>query len=184
MRSRRSRPCGDPRAPRLGRVSTDRETPHPHGRKCCTSAGKADYTRLEAHLRRYTARNTFDFFIHEDLGRFLDRELDFYLKSDIMHLDDVENEAASRVEQYLITANDGQREEWVRLFAIDAIKGDLTTPRYRTPLAEAFLKAHPTLVVAMRHFHAALKQRLLEAIGDVDEITDGLLIHSENFQVL
>ena len=110
--------------------------------------------------------------------------MDFYLKSDIMHLDDVENEAASRVEQYLITANDGQREEWVRLFAIDAIKGDLTTPRYRTPLAEAFLKAHPTLVVAMRHFHAALKQRLLEAIGDVDEITDGLLIHSENFQVL
>jgi adenine-specific DNA-methyltransferase len=74
--------------------------------------------------------------------------------------------------------------KWVRLFAIDAIKGDLTTLRYCTPLAEAFLKAHPTLVVAMRHFHAALKRRLLEAIGDVDEITDGLLIHSENFQVL
>ena len=29
---------------------------------------KADYTQLEAHLRRYTARNTFDYFIHKDLG--------------------------------------------------------------------------------------------------------------------
>ncbi|MGV7931038.1 MAG: DNA methyltransferase [Spirochaetota bacterium] len=61
----------------------------------------ADYTRLEAHLRRYTARNTFDYFIHKDLGTFLRRELDFYIKNEVMHLDDVENESAPRVEQYL-----------------------------------------------------------------------------------
>lgn len=62
---------------------------------------QADYTRLEAHLRRYTARNTFDYFIHKDLGGFLRRELDFYIKSEVMHLDDVENETAPKVEQYL-----------------------------------------------------------------------------------
>ncbi|MCC7280320.1 MAG: site-specific DNA-methyltransferase [Chromatiaceae bacterium] len=62
---------------------------------------KADYSRLEAHLRRYTARNTFDYFIHKDLGTFLRRELDFYIKNEVMHLDDVENETAPRVEQYL-----------------------------------------------------------------------------------
>jgi adenine-specific DNA-methyltransferase len=66
-----------------------------------TSGEKADYTRLDAHLRRYTARNTFDYFIHKDLGAFLRRELDFYIKNEIMHLDDVENETAPRVEQYL-----------------------------------------------------------------------------------
>ena len=60
---------------------------------------KADYSRLEAHLRRYTARNTFDYFIHKDLGGFLRRELDFYIKNEVMHLDDVENESAPRVEQ-------------------------------------------------------------------------------------
>ena len=65
------------------------------------SSEKADYTRLEAHLRRYTARNTFDYFIHKDLGGFLRRELDFYIKNEVMHLDDVENETAPRVEQYL-----------------------------------------------------------------------------------
>jgi adenine-specific DNA-methyltransferase len=62
---------------------------------------QADYTRLEAHLRRYTARNTFDYFIHKDLGGFLRRELDFYIKNEVIHLDDVENETAPKVEQYL-----------------------------------------------------------------------------------
>jgi len=62
---------------------------------------RAEYSRLEAHLRRYAARNTFDYFIHKDLGAFLRRELDFYIKNEVMHLDDVENESAPRVEQYL-----------------------------------------------------------------------------------
>lgn len=66
-----------------------------------TSGEKADYTRLEAHIKRYTARNTFDYFIHKDLNGFLRRELDFYIKNEVMHLDDVENETVPRVEQYL-----------------------------------------------------------------------------------
>lgn len=61
----------------------------------------ADYSRLAAHLNRYTARNTFDYFIHKDLGGFLRRELDFYIKNEVMHLDDIESETAPRVEQYL-----------------------------------------------------------------------------------
>ena len=65
------------------------------------SGERTDYSRLEAHLKRYTARNTFDYFIHKDLGTFLRRELDFYIKNEVMHLDDVENETAPRVEQYL-----------------------------------------------------------------------------------
>jgi adenine-specific DNA-methyltransferase len=58
-------------------------------------------TLLEKHLTEYTARNTFDYFIHKDLGGFLRRELDFFIKNEIMHLDDIEHESAPRVEQYL-----------------------------------------------------------------------------------
>jgi adenine specific DNA methylase Mod/very-short-patch-repair endonuclease len=58
-------------------------------------------TLLEKHLTDYTARNTFDYFIHKDLGGFLRRELDFYIKNEVMHLDDIESETAPRVEQYL-----------------------------------------------------------------------------------
>jgi adenine-specific DNA-methyltransferase len=61
----------------------------------------AEATRLRVHLDRYTGRNTFDYFIHKDLGGFLQRELDFYIKNEVMHLDDVENESAPRVETYL-----------------------------------------------------------------------------------
>ncbi|MFH0999035.1 MAG: DNA methyltransferase [Pseudomonadota bacterium] len=203
-----------------------------------TASGEmADYTRLEAHLRRYTARNTFDYFIHKDLGGFLRRELDFYIKNEVMHLDDVENETALRVEQYLskikvirkiagkiidflaqiedfqkklwlkkklvvetqycitlgcipeefyteIAANDAQHEEWVKLYAIDEIKGDLITPGYSKKLEPEFMKANPTLVVDTRHFDANFTARLLEAVGDVGAQTDGVLFHSENFQAL
>ncbi|OQC40773.1 MAG: DNA methylase [Acidobacteria bacterium ADurb.Bin051] len=208
-----------------------------------TDGTASDATRLRVHLDRYTARNTFDYFIHKDLGGFLRRELDFYIKNEVMHLDDVENESAPRVEQYLskikvirriagkiitflaqledfqkklwlkkkfvtetswcirlgvipeafhpeIAANDAQREEWVRLHAIDALQptaGSLLepgTPGYSVPLTVEFLKAHPTLMVDTRHFDAAFTARLLEAIGDVDEQTDGVLLHSENFQAL
>ena len=46
-------------------------------------------TTLEHHLRQYTRRNTSDFFIHKDLKRFLDRELDFYLKSEALNIDEI-----------------------------------------------------------------------------------------------
>ena len=202
-----------------------------------SSGERADYTRLEAHLKRYTARNTFDYFIHKDLGTFLRRELDFYIKNEVMHLDDVESETAPRVDQYLskikvirkiagkviaflaqledfqkklwlkkkfvvetqwcimvrcipeafyaeIAANEAQREEWVKLFAIDEMKGDLMKPGYSTALKPDFLKAHSTLVVDTRHFDGAFTARLLEAMGDVEEQADGTLFHSENFQAL
>jgi adenine-specific DNA-methyltransferase len=58
-------------------------------------------TVLEKHLTQYTARNTFDYFIHRDLGGFLRRELDFFIKNEIMHLDDIEHESVPKVEQYV-----------------------------------------------------------------------------------
>ena len=48
-------------------------------------------TLLEKYLTDYTTKNTADYFIHKDLGGFLRRELDFYIKNEVMHLDDVQN---------------------------------------------------------------------------------------------
>ncbi|MCR4436128.1 MAG: site-specific DNA-methyltransferase [Clostridiales bacterium] len=58
-------------------------------------------TLLGKHLTDYTARNTFDYFIHKDLGGFLRRELDFYLKNEVMFLDDLDTEHEVRIEQYI-----------------------------------------------------------------------------------
>lgn len=65
------------------------------------SRGREASTLLERHLKRYTARNTFDYFIHRDLGGFLNRELDFFLKSEVMHLEDLDTTSEVRAETYL-----------------------------------------------------------------------------------
>lgn len=49
-------------------------------------------TLLEKHINDFTARNSFDYFIHKDLGGFLSRELDFYIKNEVLFLDDINTE--------------------------------------------------------------------------------------------
>jgi len=195
-----------------------------------------DRTLLERHLTEYTARNTFDYFIHKDLGGFLRRELDFYIKNEVMYLDDIESDSAPHVERYLakvkamrriahkvidlltqlenfqkklwlkkkfvvdtnycvtldrvpeelyaeIAANDAQRGEWVRLFAIDEIERDLARKGFSSPLTIEFLKDNPFLMVDTKFFHQEFKDKLLAGFDDLEEI-EGLLIHSENFQAL
>jgi adenine-specific DNA-methyltransferase len=62
---------------------------------------KDSRTIFQKHLRSYTAKHLFDYFIHKDLGGFLRRELDFYVKNEVMHLDDIENSTAEKAEEYL-----------------------------------------------------------------------------------
>lgn len=200
-------------------------------------------TLLERQLNRYTARNTFDYFIHKDLGKFLRRELDFYIKNDVIYLDDIEEQDEAKTKEYLtkakvirkiarkiitflaqiedfqkklylkkkfvveanycitldrvpeamyaeIAANDAQREEWVRLFAIDEIEstdGDLVnagTLAYSVPLTVEFLKQNPFLVLDTAFFSAEFKELLIGNINGLDEELDGLIIHSDNYQAL
>jgi len=196
-----------------------------------------DRTLLEKHLEDYTRRNTQDYFIHKDLGKFLRRELDFFIKNEIMHLDNIENESAPRVEQYLsrikvirqiahriidflaqiedfqkklwlkkkfvvetnycitldrvpeelypeIAANDAQREEWVHLFAIDEIRGDMFKSEYSKPLTVEFLQENPYLVVDTIFFDEDFKQRLFSEQDNLDDSLNGLLLHSENTQAI
>jgi adenine-specific DNA-methyltransferase len=45
---------------------------------------------LEKALNHYTAKNSTDYFMNKDLGGFLRRELDFYIKNEVMNLDDLQ----------------------------------------------------------------------------------------------
>lgn len=195
---------------------------------------KKPLTLLGKHLKAYVAKNTFDYFIHKDLGGFLSRELDFYIKNEVMHLDDVDTTDERKAETWLaqvraikrvgkviidflaqienfqkklwlkkkfvlstnycitldrvpeefypeIAANDAQREEWVRLFAIDELVIDLEHQQpYSVPLTMDFLKQNQNLVLDTKFFDDVFKERLLESIDNLDEQCDGLLIHSEN----
>ena len=194
----------------------------------------ANRTLLEKHLTDYTAKNSFDYFIHKDLGGFLCRELDFYIKNEVMLLDDLDVQhiesqlniikaiklvgekiirllaqledfqkklwlkkkfvvqsdyciTLDRVPRELypeILANDRQREEWVRLFAIDEIKGDLVTEAYSVPLTMEFLEQNPFLVLDTAFFSKQFKHKLVACMENIDRDCNGLLINSENFQAL
>lgn len=50
---------------------------------------KADYSILQGQLNNYTKKNSFDYFIHKDLGGFLNRELDYYIKNELLDWDDL-----------------------------------------------------------------------------------------------
>lgn len=200
---------------------------------------KADYNRLRAHLNRYFGRNTFDYFIHKNIGGFLRRELDFYIKNEVMMLDDIENESAPRVEQYLskikvirriagkiitflaqledfqralwlkkkfvvetqycvaikeipeeflpeIVANAAQWAEWESLHHLPELtnENDSLFTKKVTLKSPEFLKETPSLMIDTRHFDADFTARLLDALGDLDTKTRGVLFHSENFQAL
>ncbi len=73
--------------------------------------GDDPITFLEYHLRQYTRRNTSDFFIHKDLKRFLTRELDFYLKNEVVQLDGLE------------TGSEAQAESWFQTFRLLKLAG-------------------------------------------------------------
>lgn len=49
-------------------------------------------TLLQKHLGDYTAKYSFDYFIHKDLGGFLRRELDFFIKNEVLFIDDLDTE--------------------------------------------------------------------------------------------
>ncbi|MBV5342066.1 site-specific DNA-methyltransferase, partial [bacterium] len=58
-------------------------------------------TLLEKHINDYVSRNSFDYFIHKDLGAFLRRELDFYLKNEVLFIDDINARRPEEFLQYL-----------------------------------------------------------------------------------
>jgi len=48
-----------------------------------------DQNLLLQHLHRYARKNNYDFFIHKNLKAFLQRELDYYIKSELVQVDDL-----------------------------------------------------------------------------------------------
>jgi adenine-specific DNA-methyltransferase len=198
---------------------------------------KKTKTLLEKHLEAYVAKNTFDYFIHKNLKEFLTRELDLYIKNEIIHLDDIDTINEKRVGTYLakvkaikrvgkiiidfltqiedfqrklwlkkkfvvstdwcitldkidemffseIIANKSQLKEWIDLYAIDGITNGSDTVAFSEPITKEFLRQNMNLIVDTKHFSTEFKERLVASINDIDVKTNGLMIHSENFQAL
>ncbi len=66
-----------------------------------------EVSTLKKHLRTYTKRNTADFFIHKDLRKFLNRELDVYIKNEVIPLSEL---ILSKNKTFLIKHRERERE--------------------------------------------------------------------------
>jgi adenine-specific DNA-methyltransferase len=80
-----------------------------------------------------------------------------------------------------VLANKAQLEEWKVLYALEP-KSDLFNLKGK--INEYVLEQNPTLVMDTRHFTPDFSARLLVSIENLDEWTDGVLIHGENLQAL
>jgi adenine-specific DNA-methyltransferase len=214
-------------------------------------------TLLEKHLNDYTAKYSFDYFIHKDLGGFLRRELDFFIKNEILFIDDLDTdhvrasiskvkvikEIGHKVIAFLeqlenfqkklwlkkkfvvetgycctldkvpeelypaIVENKAQIAEWEKLGFLttegteehrekqeENLFSGLDSPSdseglpLRTSASSAvnsdFLKANPFLVLDTAFYDQEFTEKLLASFDSLEAATDGLLVHSENFQAL
>ena len=182
------------------------------------------------HLTNYTTKNTADYFIHKDLGKFLNNELDFYIKNEVMHLDNVVNsESFAEIERslaivkclrligrelidFLASLEDFQKRLWLKKkFVVDShycvtldrvdnsLYGEIADNQlqweqweslgFRDAIGQAWgdvsaLSSFPFLMVDTSLFSGEFKAKLLRGMDDVDGQTDGVIIHSDNFQGL
>ncbi|WP_311418237.1 site-specific DNA-methyltransferase [Haemophilus parahaemolyticus] len=185
-------------------------------------------TLLEKYLTDYTAKNTADYFIHKNLEKFLNQELDFYIKNEVMNLDNIQDSTDfSHIEQnlqtiktiktvakeiiaFLAQLEDFQKKLWLKkkfvagcyyLITLDhlneaQIQAALDNPKQTAQWqalfnvnasglnAAEFCKSYPHLVVDTSLFEPKFQADVLREIEHLDDKTNGLLIHSDNFQAL
>ena len=188
------------------------------------------------HARQFARRRTSDFFIHRDLKGFLTRELEYYIKSEILSLaafaaggemgadawldkmriirEIGENiiEFLGQIEgfqkmlwekrkfvvntQYCVAVGLvpaslcsqvlGCNSQWKEWHVLGCIGDDDTLfANGADPIARhSFLKCNPGLLLDTRHFESGFVDDLLGALGDIDDMVDGVAIKSENWQAL
>lgn len=225
------------------------------GKTKVNSKGEA-IALFQYHLERYTTVNKFDYFIHKNLKAFLHRELDNFLKSDVlsiafldtdwkeqevqeaiknnilkasairdialvviefiseleefqkrlfekkkfvvesnycMTLDRIPASVYEEVIEYILTDKDKKQiADWIDLKFISGTELEAETlkvkgkkkeePTFES--AKEYLTANNKLVLDTKNISDNLKWKLLAAIDNIDENTDGLLINSENWQAL
>jgi adenine-specific DNA-methyltransferase len=196
---------------------------------------------LDYHLNRFTAKNTKDYFIHKNLKRFLSEQLDYFIKSEVLDIENIEKEKfldkhitrakvvkeiGETIIDFLSQIEDFQKKLWEKkkfviktdyVITLDKIK-EYSSEEFLESIIDEILKNEEqlkewqelgfgeikskkdlilkdTLIekewkklpIDTKYFSQEFKEKLLEKLTenhDLDDILDGLLIKSENWQAL
>jgi len=183
-------------------------------------------TILEKHLHRFTRKITSDFFIHKDLKGFLERELDYFIKTEVLDIESFDTEKeryfdrhltrakvvksiGNRTIEFLAQIEDFQKMLWEKkkfvlktdyVITLDLIPEEFHKEILKNKeqlkewedLGFGEIKTRDNLnskklPVDTKYFSEEFKERLLEKLGEkgnIDDLLDGVLVKSENWQAL
>jgi len=192
-------------------------------------------TILEKHLYKFTRKITSDFFIHKDLKGFLERELDYFIKTEVLDIDSLDTEKeryfnrhitrakvvkniGKKIIDFLSQIEDFQKMLWEKkkfvlrtdyVITIDRIPeefyaeimnnkiqleeweelglGEINKKEDLVTKKDLFGNKYKKLPIDTKYFNQDFKERLLEKLTvkeNLDDLIDGVLIKSENWQAL
>ncbi|MCS7231604.1 MAG: site-specific DNA-methyltransferase [Elusimicrobiota bacterium] len=202
---------------------------------------KNDNPLLLYHLNRFTAKNTKDYFIHKNLKKFLSEQLDYFIKSEVLSIETLEQERfldkhitrakvvkeiGEAIIDFLSQIEDFQKRLWEKKKFVIQTHYVITLDKIKDYAGEEFLreilpeildnkdqlkeweelgfgkiegekdifvdenlisKEYKKLPIDTRYFSQEFKEKLIEKLTenyDLDDLLDGILIKSENWQAL
>lgn len=193
-------------------------------------------TILGKHLYKFTRKITSDFFIHKDLKRFLEREFDYFIKTEVLDIDSLDTKKeryfdrhitrakvikniGKKIIKFLAQIEDFQKMLWEKkkfvlktdyIITIDRIPeefhpeimnnkvqlkeweelgfGEINKKEDLMAKKDLFNNnKYKKLPVDTKYFTQDFKEKLLEKLtvkDNLDDLIDGVLIKSENWQAL
>jgi adenine-specific DNA-methyltransferase len=190
---------------------------------------KNDNPLLLYQLNRFTRKNTSDYFIHKNLKKFLTEQLDYFIKSDVLSIDTLEEEKniykhitrakvvkeiGEDIIDFLSQIEDFQKRLWEKkkfvikteyVITIDRVPEEFYSEIWNNKeqlkewrelgfdipslasLRGMKSRSNLKLPIDTKYFSQDFKENLLEEISasaPLDDLLDGILIKSENWQAL
>jgi len=185
---------------------------------------KNEKALLLYQINRFTAKNTKDYFIHKNLKKFLSKQLDYFIKAEVLDIETLEKERfldkhitrakvvreiGEDIIDFLSHIEDFQKRLWEKKKFVLKTEYVITTDRVPEEFYDEILKnkeqkkewkelgfeipkkkrelKNKKLPIDTKFFSQEFKDRLLEKLtekSDLDDLLDGLLIKSENWQAL
>jgi len=175
-------------------------------------------------LNRFTRKNTSDYFIHKNLKKFLTEQLDYFIKSEVLSIETLEEEKnidkhitrakvvkeiGEDIIDFLAQIEDFQKRLWEKKKFVISTEYVITTDRVPSKFYDEIWNnqeqrkewedlgfdipqtkeelSQRKLPIDTKYFSQSFKEQLLEELtkdASLDDLLDGVLIKSENWQAL
>lgn len=175
-------------------------------------------------LNRFTRKNTSDYFIHKNLKKFLTEQLDYFIKSEVLSIETLEEEKnidkhitrakvvkeiGEDIIDFLAQIEDFQKRLWEKKKFVISTEYVITTDRVPSNFYDEIWNnqeqrkewedfgfdipkekeelSQKKLPIDTKYFSQSFKEQLLEELtkdASLDDLLDGVLIKSENWQAL